>query len=332
MGMRIPGFVFVLAVLIGMLCSNRTFASPGSSHCYRDSLEWLVADGAVIVRGVIVDLASDKAKDESRFSMTPIDSWSLWSIVTFEVRECLKGNKAERVKFAVRNDEFELPAATLEGWQKSQRELLWILKRSDSASSPPPVWELLVRHKTDLQASPVSRHLVPPIPRDLWGMPAVIPLGPQDAEDARRLAFMTIDLKVLKTPDEVVKAVRAAITEKQGFGPVRSHTMSLPRMVAHRTLASGTDNSLTVPVDRRLEEFARRLIQSPGDFVSKEDCKYYPDSPEHLRREGVEALRLFRTEKNLAFLQSHKRAPTSIQPIKDDAKRRIDAYLPPPPT
>src|SRR5262245_2137446 len=81
------------------------------------SVEWLVADTDVIVRGVVVDVATDQT----------------WNLVTVEVRETLKGAKAQRVKIALQK--FAEGDAALAEAKKLQREQLWLLKRQAAGAA-----------------------------------------------------------------------------------------------------------------------------------------------------------------------------------------------------
>ncbi len=259
------------------------------------SLEWTVADSDVVVRGVVVEVIADEN----------------WNIVTLDVLETLKGARTSRLKFAAHK--FARGDAQLTRAKQSKRELLWLLKRQDAGPGEAPEREkVLARHKIDLHAA-----FVPGRP----GEPAlpVIPLGPQRSEqDLQPPAFLSIDLRLLKTSDELVKAIRTAIADTQDQKPVRSYAVALPQHIAQGTGFSRAQNLnlLIVPVDRRLEEFARRLVQSPGDFAVKNDT----DQKRLLRLEGVKALRLFPSEKNLATVRAWLDNPASTESFKDDRK------------
>jgi hypothetical protein len=352
--MRMPGYVVVIA---GVLYADVAFAQLISPY-QLSSLEWLVADATLVVRGRVVEVA-DQTSD---------DADMVWSIVTLDVLETLKGEKAQRLKFAVRCNKSD---ASLERWRKSKSEQVWILNRKPSPvveqediSVLPRLKSKLYRWKAEFErieklckdgvvdkqvldetrwqyeiavgevreielGQLMARHKTDLFAPWKWGrgrMPA-IPLDPTEAAEAvQSPPFVSVDLKILKTPEELVKAVRHAIAANQGGGPVRSHSMKLPQGLAQRTDCYDTD-FLILPVDRRLEELARRLIQLPGDFLSKNDG----DHRQQLRLEGVKALRLFPSAKNLALLKAWLDDPTSIRPITGDAQIRIEDLLPPVP-
>jgi hypothetical protein len=298
---RISSYVLAVVVAAGVGRADLAYAQQMELPLQLTSLEWLVADGDVVVRGVVVDVAS----------------YSEWNIVTLDVLESLKGAKAQRLKFAVYK--LEKGNAALAQATKSKRELLWILKRQDPAvlGVAPDREKLMARHKVDLYAP-----FLPGRP----GKPAlpVIPLDSQEGDEAeQRLAFLTIDLQLLKTTEEFNKAIRAAIAEPQGKEPIRSYSVELPAEIARRTGFSRGHNLLTVPLDRRLEEFARRLVQTPADFGKHGED--FLEVNHLLRLEGVKALRLFPSEKNLAIVRAWLDDPMSTAALKDDRKTLVPA-------
>jgi hypothetical protein len=251
------------------------------------SVEWWVAGSGVIVRGVVTDVTAE----------------GNWNIVTLDVREILKGDKADRLKFAVHK--LDQTDAALGKWQKSQRELLWVLKSQESGvpGEAPDREKAMAKHKVVLHAPFVSgRPGEPALP--------VIPLGQAAADEGHQsLAMLTVDLQLLKTSDQFVKAIQTALAEPEGCpceAPV-PYSLSLPQEIAQRTGFSRAQNHLIVPTDHRLEELARRLVQSPRDFLAAND----PDHRYTLRLEGVKTLRLFRSEKNLAIVRDWLDSPLS---------------------
>ena len=84
---RISRYVLavVVAVAAGVFRADVAHAPSISPPLQLTSLEWLVADSDVVLRGVVVGVASDQN----------------WNIVTFDVLETLKGTEAKRLKFAV---------------------------------------------------------------------------------------------------------------------------------------------------------------------------------------------------------------------------------------
>ena len=214
------------------------------------SLEWLVADSDVIVRGIVADVALDRN----------------WNIVTIDVLENLKGAECKRLSFVAHS--FDAGNAVLAEAKKSKREQVWILKHHSFSgpSEAPDREKTLARHKTELYAPFVAgRPREPALP--------VVPLGKLDI-DAKTppLAFLTIDLCLVKTSDEIVAAIRTAIAatpRAESGGSVRSYSVGLPQEIAERTGFSRAQNQIVVPVDGRLEDFARRLLRNPSQFLAR---------------------------------------------------------------
>lgn len=256
------------------------------------SIEWLVADSGAMVRGIVVDVAADQH----------------WNIVTLQVRETIKGAKTERLKFALHR--YDIGDAALAKWKQSQRELLWVLKQSSGKAGEAPDREkLLARHKIDLYAP------------FFFGSPAeiglpVIPLG-EVADDSVKLpTFLNVGLRPLKSAAELEQAIRSAAAEPRTPGALKSYAVSLPPQIAERTGLSRARNMLIVPVDHRIEEAARKLVQSPGDFLGKNEASHKMA----LRLEGVKALRLFPSEQNFAIVRAWLDDPASAAAFKSDRK------------
>jgi len=221
---RFSSYVLVVVAVVFSAGVARAQNEP-PSPLQLTSLEWLVADSEVMVRGIVVDVAVDKN----------------WNLVTLDVRESLKGAKTERVRFAVY--QFATGDAALAQMKQSKQEQLWILKRQDSGvpGEAPDREKVLGRHKIELYAP-----FLPGRP----GEPAlpVFPLGSSEPDAGTRPpSFLTIDLRLLKTSDEIVKAIRTTLEETQGQEPARAYSVSLPQEVALRTGFSRTYNQLTVP-------------------------------------------------------------------------------------
>ncbi|HEX3315803.1 MAG TPA: hypothetical protein VHR72_12960 [Gemmataceae bacterium] len=281
---RISRYVFAAVVVAGFFGARVVRAQDLESPLQLTSLEGLVGESDVIVRGVVADIAVDRN----------------WNIVTFDVLETLKGAPAKRISFLLQK--FDAGDADLARAKKSKRELVWILKRQPSGtpSEAPDREKTLARHKTDLYAS-----FVPGRPEE----PALpfIAIGTKDAAaeaDAKTppLSFLTIDLRLLKTPDEIVAAIRTSVAATQGgepARPLRSHSIAIPKAMAQGTGFSRSQNLIVMPVDGRLEAFARRLLRSPNEFLSSDT----PELRRMLRLEAVKTLRLFPSEQNLTILR-----------------------------
>ncbi len=96
---------------------------------------------------------------------------------------------------------------------------------------------------------------------------SVIRLGPPVPEEKPFTQMpppiFTMGLDVLRDPDLILLAARASALEGVGAKRVEGHSIELPRGVMQCSGKSGDANSLGVPVDRRLEKLARRLIERP---------------------------------------------------------------------
>jgi hypothetical protein len=189
------------------------------------SLEWLVADADVVVRGSIVDVSPE-----------PPDGQWVWLTLTLEVDETLKGEHAPRVRFAVKTltaDE------RYQQWKDSRQQQMWFLvgtKRDEG--------EILARHALYPKAGGFSMIRLGPAVPDETGFSKFPP------------PIMTMDLNVLKEPDEILEAARAAVRDGRKGKRARRHKIWLPRAVAQRTGQSGDVNFLIVPMAAYLERRA----------------------------------------------------------------------------
>jgi hypothetical protein len=294
----LPRISKYLIAVVALAAAAEGTRAQHSLPLHLSSVEWLVGDSDVVVRGTVVDVAADH----------------IWSVVTFDVLETLKGQSAKRVKFVVYKIDSE--DAALAQAKQSKRELVWILKRQAAGvpTDAPNREKVLARYKTDLYAP-----FLPGRP----GEPAlpVIPLASVESDKMQPPALLTIDLRLLNSSDELVKAIRAAIAETPNDAATGSYSVALPKEVARRTGFSRDRNFLTVPRDGRLEAFARRLVQSPGDFLSKNNgflSKSNLEQRSMLRLEGVKALRQFPSEKNLAVVRAWLDDPMSTHAFKDE--------------
>lgn len=242
------------------------------------SIEWLAADSDVVVRASIVDPSRKPARDQEPLG---------WRTVTVDVHETLKGRPRKRLDFAVRS---HADPNTFERLKESGQEFLWFLMRGD-------------RHPEAMGEKEMAKVYV------LGGMNALVRLGPPIHEQRLPPPLFTVDLRLLKAPEEVLRAARAAVAEEGKDARASSHGVTLPRGIMQATGRSGDANLLVVPVDHRLEVAARRWIESPEDVPKRlgvvmagddRNLRYYADL---LRLEGVRALRRFKSDQNSAILK-----------------------------
>ena len=219
------------------------------------SVEWLVADSEVIVRGVVVDVAEDQS----------------WNLVTLNVVESLKGAKDVRtLKFAAHK--FVQGAAMLADSKASKTEQIWILKRRDSGvpGEAPDRERILTKHKIDLHAP-----FVPGRPGES-ALPC-ISVG-QDSP-----ALLSMDLRLLKTYAELDKAIRKAIAESS---EERARSYTSGAAIAERGVQSDPMNCRASR--RRLEDVARRSCNARRvlaavrrqDTVASRRCQARGSSPQ----------------------------------------------------
>ena len=189
MGMRIAGYAIAVAVTLRRSGADIALAQePPWPTCQLQSLEWLVANADVVVRGVVVETSTTKAEDGME-----------WGIVTLDVvGETLKGEKAQALRFAVQPKSI----LTIDEWKKSKTEMMWILNRFGK--------ECVSLHGVDLHTNYLSVGRLP-----------VIPLV-QDTNDGLQLARpSTIDSKLLKTSDDPSRRFEkplSSIKEMSAFG------------------------------------------------------------------------------------------------------------------
>jgi hypothetical protein len=258
-------FYLAPAVIALALTASQSFAQMGYQAC---SLEWLVADSDVVVRASVINVEQE-----------------VWNTVTVKVHETLKGDRAETRTF---DDRDPASKKIYEGWRDAGREQLWFLVRGERRGDgeDAEAHGLTARHRLTTYGGGWSViRLGPPVPEEQGYVPMPPPI-------------ITMRLDVLQAPHDILDAARADAVA--GRGSVRGHDIELPRGVMQRSGRSGDGNALRVPVDRRLEELGRRLIQSAGEFLPKAEQPYR----DRLRLEGVRALRHFPSEKNAALLKS----------------------------
>jgi hypothetical protein len=85
-----------------------------------------------------------------------------------------------------------------------------------------------------------------------------------------------------------------------------------------RVGTSGDANSLSVPVDSRLERLARGLIVASERFAPGSEARHDRD---RLRVEGVKAVRYFRSAANIDLLKSLLDDPFVVVHIAPDGSR-----------
>lgn len=188
-----------------------------------------------------------------------------WEIAVVKVAEVLKGEKCQSVSFIVYRY-LRTPRLAL-AWQENGFELLLFLVTGE-------------RYRKNADRLVRKKH--PWALRDRRGLHSAIELNGKPGRH-----IFTFDLVRLRKKDEILKAARVAAAFTGGARHLKTHFIALPLALT----PEGFDfHSLGVffPVDRRLEERAHEWVKSD----------HY-----HLRMDGVNALRYFRSDENLAILR-----------------------------
>jgi hypothetical protein len=288
-------FVTIASAILVVTVSGPVVAQIGYSE---NTIEASVAESSLIVRATVADLKFESVDDR------PTKGWKR-TIVTLKVKETLKGRPVETVTFGEGNYE---PDRRYEAWKKAGTELLWFFGPNPMYGKS-PTWvedEISVRF---------------PLQKQLW-----VRLGPgisiEKRYDQVLKPMFRMDLNVVEGPVAILEAVRASILyptdrERAGVLPVPDgfsadhYSISVPHAIMARSGRVGDANSIGVPIDRRLETLARRLIESPSDFLPKETDAEHARNPKGrnsekdlLRAEGTKALRYFKSESNVRLLKS----------------------------
>jgi len=97
-----------LALIVALALPRRAAAEIAVA----DSIEWMTADAALVVRGPVVAVAAHEGPGAV-----------VWYDITVSVNETLKGKAGRRVTFAVR----DLSTATADAWRATREDRLWFL-------------------------------------------------------------------------------------------------------------------------------------------------------------------------------------------------------------
>ncbi len=279
MARPISRLTLAVAAFAWALIPSPASAQMGYQAC---SLDWLVADSDVVVRASVSQVKRVPIPNPNpKMYQEPEDRIT----VTLKVHETLKGVRAESLEFT---EEILGYFRVYDGWKEAAREQLWFLVRDTEREGD-----------AEPEAGIAPRLRLKPY----GGGWSVVRLGPPVPEEKGFVAMpppiFSMDLSVLEKPNDILDAARAAAAEGGKRGRVQGHDLDLPRGVMQRSGRSGDANSLRVPVDRRLETLAHRLIESPRDFLAGAERAY----ADQLRLEGIGALRHFSSEKNVALLK-----------------------------
>ena len=270
-----------VAAIAWALIAGRATAQMGYQAC---SLEWLVADSDIVARASVSKVERVFIPNpEPKMYREPED----WKTVTLKVHETLKGDRTESLTFTERAFGSD---RIYEGWKDAGREQLWFLVRD--------------KERGDGDDAGADRVATRPRLKPYGGGWSVIRLGPPVPEERGFVSMpppiFSMDLNVREKPKDILEAAKVAVAEGGKRGRVQGHEIELPREIMQRSGRSGDANTLRVPVDRRLEGLARRLIESAGDFLPGAERAY----ADQLRLEGIRALRHFPSEMNVVLLKT----------------------------
>ena len=250
---RVNAVVARSAVCLAVVACGeaRAWGQPLGEHL--DSIEWMVADSSLIVRGTIIGLETE-TKDSS-----------LWRTVTFRVDETLKGEHRPTLRFIVWTNTVE---KEVDRWKDQGLPLLAFLDESRCAVA---------------QFRQPEYGRFPFAPRHGDRKLSFIALDPKGAGPA-----YTLDLRALTSPEEILRATRAALAMPPEPGRRCSSWLRFP---GHGDLLR-----VTVPIDSRLEAKA-------GEWVRSE--------VKDLRREGAKALMFYRSDANASIFKGLLDDPNS---------------------
>jgi hypothetical protein len=159
-----------------------------------DSIEWMAADSAVVVRGTIV---AHKVEEDP--------PGMVWHTVTFHVDETLKGPHRPTLQFVVAANTIEKDVAR---WKQLGRPVLAFLDESRF---------VVARYRYRKFAR------FPLAPRNGWSKGSFLELDPNS-----KFRACTLDLKTLTRPEEMVRATKDAIATTPASGKLCDYWFDLP--------------------------------------------------------------------------------------------------------
>lgn len=234
------------------------------------SIEWLVADSDLVVRGTIVKLEPQKGVEFNS---------DAGFLATVRVDETLKGPHQQELRFFI----LSIPrAGHLLDFQRDQKPLLIFLNASRELASKGTVFRP-AENKIEWR---FSRE--PFAPRSGYDEESILNL-----DSGGKVESFTTNLKPLVTGEEILSATRSAAKSEPRHGRLLPHMLSV-----QANLLKGLDLDtrsfsgwfgVTVPIDGRLEKIAQGWVKSPDPY---------------LRLTSVECLAYFHTDQNIALLRS----------------------------
>ena len=222
-----------------------------------DSIDRIVLDSAWVFKGKVVGADTVLGKDGRKYQ-----------IASVAVEKTLRGKHLDQAKFLLR----PWLSMAAEAWRAEGKPMIFCVsqtaRQKDKANLPDCDW------------------IVNESGNSAW---VVLLDGVTDGRLRTHRVF-TRDFKVLSEPDAIVKYVAGALSEDPNETSPRFHRTTVPpnTPVFEKLWAEGRV-TLAVPVDKRLEEYGRRLCQLPPGLE---------------RAEGAEILRHFKNDENIKILKS----------------------------
>ncbi len=261
---------FLLSIVMAL-----TIFSPSvhSEMVGRESIEWIVTDSDLIVRGWLKEAVKLQNFEHPQVG---------WYVGKVKVEQVLKGNPLEEVSFIIRD--LSPRGDAILNWKDDNIERIFCLvkaeryKEGEDSDYIRGVWAL--RHWDSLYT--------------------IIELNGNPVEPV-----YTMDFEILTEREKILAAVEkvASYEPKTDEGykllEIKPHRINVPfdSEIAKR-LYAGSGVYLIVPADKRLEDKAREGLKSP-DFS--------------LRLDAVRILKNFRSQKNVALLKGLFNDPGYLQ-------------------
>lgn len=213
-----------LAIGILLLTAQSTLAAP----ILVETLDWVIADADLVVRGTLADF--DRVRDKEEL---------IWSTATIKVAETYKGEKKDEVKMIAAHKS-RFASDKLSDLAKEKKEVLLCLVKSeryksrgaDYATQP---WALRT------PAGEIDHTVV-----DLSGEAGTF--------------VIVMDGRVLARKEDILKAATAA--GKETKTPTQGRVRAPASAEVVRKLADGGPAWLLAPIDARLEETAKEWLKA----------------------------------------------------------------------
>jgi hypothetical protein len=238
-----------------------------------DSVEWMSADCTLVLRGTIVGVRTER--DEP---------YCDWKTIAFRVEETLLGEPRKSVEFMV--DASGPDYVTR--WHEKGCPLIVLLDDSRRLAAR-------FAGSSGLSGRRFLRFAF--APRNGHASGSFLDLSP----DSKTPAY-TLALRRLERPEQIVQATKAALAAPRDRAQPFGCSIRLPGE------GMGID-TMTVPVDPRLEKAARQWAQSKD---------------QEFRVEGAKALLYFQSGGNIDRLRALLEDPASVLQSRDEGGRVVE--------